>query len=74
METSNLDLSWGTYESFLVQILGAIGHAIRVSKPKNESPIVGLNSSRSKTNGTRGIKRSNLEAFGHALSALKNKP
>ena len=59
-----LDLSWGTYESFLVQILGAIGHAIRVSEPKNETPILGLNSSSSKTNGTRGIKLSNLEASG----------
>ena len=74
VETSNLDLSWGTYESFIVQILGAIGHSIRVSQPKNEMPILGLNSSRSKTNGTRGIKLSNLGASGHALSALKNKP
>ena len=34
-------------------------------------PIIGLNSSSSKTNGTRGKKLSNLEASGHALSALK---
>ena len=57
-----------------MQILGAIGLAIRVSEPKNEMPIVGLNSSSSKTNGTRGINFSNLEDSGHALSALKNKP
>ena len=74
MDTWNLDLSWGTYESFFVQILGAIGRVIRVSKPKNEMLIVRLSSSSSKTNGTRGIKVSNLEASGHALSALKNKP
>ena len=43
-------------------------------QPKNEIPILGLNSSPSKTNRTRGIKVSNLEASGHALSALKNKP
>ena len=73
-ETWNLDLSWGTYESFLVQILGAISHVMRVSEPKNEMPIVGLNSSSSKTNSTRRIKVSNLEASEHALSALKNKP
>ena len=47
---------------------------IRVSEPKNEIPLVGLNSSSSKTNGTRRIKLSNLEASGNALSALKNKP
>ena len=74
VETWNLHLSWGTYESFLVQILGAIGRAIRVSEPKNEMPFLGLNSFSSKTNGTTGIKLSNLEASGHALSALKNKP
>ena len=74
VETSNLHLSWGTYQSFLVHILGAIGHAIRVSEPKNKMPILGLNSSSSKTNGTTGIKLSNLEASGHALSTLKNKP
>ena len=74
VETLNLDLSWGTYESFLVQILGAIGDVIRVSEPKTESPIIALNNSSSKTNGTGGIKVSNLEASGHALSALKNKP
>ena len=74
VETSNLHLSCGTYELFFVQILGAIGHAIRVSAPKNEMTILGLNSSSSKTNGTREITLSNLEASGHALSALKNKP
>ena len=73
-ETSKLHLSWSTYESFSAQILGAIGDAIRVSEPKNEMPILGLNSSSSKTNGSRGIKLSNLEASEHALSALKNKP
>ena len=57
-----------------MQILGAIGCAIRVSEPKNEMPISGLNSSSSKTSGTRGIKLSNLEASGHAFSAVKNKP
>ena len=40
VETWNLDLSWDTYEPFLVQILGAIGHVIRVSEPKNEMPIL----------------------------------
>ena len=74
VETWNLHLSWGTYESFFVLILGAIGHAIRVSESKTEMSILGLNSSSSKTNRTRGIKVSNLEASGHALSALKNKP
>ena len=54
-----------------MQVLGVIGHVIRVSEPKNEMPIVGLNSSSSKTNGTRRIKLSNLEASVHALSALK---
>ena len=52
----------------------ATGRVIRVSEPKSEMPIVALNSSSSKTNGTRRIKLSNLEASGHALSALKNKP
>ena len=56
-----------------MQILGAIGCVIRVSEPKNERPIVGLNSSSSKTNGTRRIKVMNLEASVDALSALKNK-
>ena len=74
VETSNLHLSWGTYKSFSVQILGVIGRAIQVSESKNEMPILGLNSSSSKINGTRGIKLSNLEASGHALSAVKNKP
>ena len=73
VETWNLDLRWGTYEPFLVQILGAIGHVIWVSEPKTETPIEGLNSSSSKTICTRGIKLSNLEASGHAVSALKNK-
>ena len=62
-----------TYKSFLGQILEAISHVIRVYESKHEMPIVGLNSSSSKTNGTRGIKLSNLEAPGHALSTLKNK-
>ena len=43
-------------------------------RAKKEMPIAALNSSSSKTNGTRGIKVLNLEASGHALSALKNKP
>ena len=57
-----------------VQFSVAISHLIRDSEPKNEMPILGLNSSSSKINHTRGIKVSNLEASGHALSALKNKP
>ena len=57
-----------------MQILEAISDVIRVSEPKNEIPIVALTSPSSKTNRTRGIKVSNLEASGHALSALKNKP
>ena len=56
-----------------IQILGAIGHVIRVSKPKTEMPILGLNSTSSKTNRTRGIKVSHLEASGQAVSVLKNK-
>ena len=67
-------IRWGTYESFFVQSLEAIGHVIRVSEPKTEMPIVALNSSSSKTNGTKGIKLSNLEVSGLAHSALKNKP
>ena len=39
------------------------------SEPKTEMPIVGLNSSSSKTNRTSGIKVSNLEASGQAVSA-----
>ena len=73
-KSRNLDFSWGTCDLFLVQILGTISHVIRVSEPKTEMPIVGLNSFSSKTNGTGRIKLSNLEASGHALSALKNKP
>ena len=46
---------------------------IRVSELKNEMPIVGLNSSSSKTNGTSRIKFSNLEVSGHAFSPLKKK-
>ena len=68
----NLNFGWGTYESFFVQILEAIGHVIRVSEPKPEMPVGGLNSSGSKTNRTRRIKVSNLEASGHAVSAPKN--
>ena len=52
---------------------GAIGHVMRVSEPKTEMPIVGLNSSSSKTNRTSGIEVSNLEASGQAVSAPKNK-
>ena len=55
-----------------MQILGAIGHVIRVSEPKTEMPIGGLNTS-SKTNRTRGINVSNLEASGQAVSAPKTK-
>ena len=54
-----------------MHILGAIGHVIRVSEPKPETSIVGLNSSSSKTYCTWGIKVSNLEASGYELSALK---
>ena len=57
-----------------MQILGTIGHVTRVSEPKNEMPMLGLNRPSSKANRTRGIKLLNLEASGHALSALKNKP
>ena len=71
VETRNLYLSWGTYESFFVQIFGAISFVIRVSKPKTETPIGGLNSSSSKTNRSMGIKLLNLVASGHAVSALK---
>ena len=56
-----------------MQFSGAISFVIQVFEPKNEMPSVGLNSYSSKTNGTRGIKLLNLEASGHALSALKNK-
>ena len=55
-------------------ILEALTHVIRVSKPKTEMPVGGLNNSGSKTNRTRRIKVSNLEASGHAVSAPKNKP
>ena len=56
-----------------MQILGAIGHVIRVCEAKTETPIGGLNSSSSKTNRIGEIKVSNLKASGHAVSALKNK-
>ena len=46
---------------------------IRVFELKTEMPIVALNSSSSKTNRTREIKVSKLEASGHALLAVKNK-
>ena len=59
LKTSNLKLRWGTYESFFVQILGAIGHVVRVSEPKTETPIGGLHGSSSKTNRTRRTKVSN---------------
>ena len=39
----NLELRWGTYESFFIQIFEAIGRLIWVSEPKNEMPIVALN-------------------------------
>ena len=67
------NLKWSRHKSFFVQILGAIGHVIWVFDPKTELLIVGLNSSSSKTNCTIGIKVSNLEASGQAVSALKNK-
>ena len=73
LETSYLELRWGTYKSFFVQIFEAIGYVIRVSEPKTETLIGGLNSSSSKSNRTRRIKVSNLEACGHAVSAPKNK-
>ena len=41
----------------------------RISEPKTDIPIEGLNSSSSKTNRRRRIKVSNLEASGHAVSA-----
>ena len=74
VEIWNLQLRWGTYESFFVHILEEINRVIRVSEPNNEMPIVSLNSVSSKTNRTRGIKLTNLEESGHAFSALKNKP
>ena len=40
VETWNLELKWGTYESFFVQILEAISPVIRVSEPKTEMPII----------------------------------
>ena len=64
-----LELKLGTYKSFLVHILGAISLVIRVFEPKTETPIRGLNSSSSKTNRTRRLKVSNLEASGHAVSS-----
>ena len=73
VETWNLELRCGTYESLLVQILGAIGFVILVSEPRTEMPIEGLNSSSSKTNRRRRIKVSNWEAPGRAVSAPKIK-
>ena len=73
VETRNLELRWGTYESFLVQILGKIGRVIRVSKPNTKMPIGGLNRSSLKTNHRSAIKVSNIEAPGHALAAPKIK-
>ena len=58
---------------FFLQMLGASGHLIRVSKPKTEMPIGGLNSSSSKINHRRRIKVSHVEAPGHAVSAPKIK-
>ena len=69
----NSTIKWGTYESFLVQILEAIGLVIPVSEPKTELPIGSSNSSSSKTNRTRKTKVSNLKASGHAVAAPKNK-
>ena len=65
VETWNLKFRWGTHESFFVQILAAIGQVIRVSKPKTEMSIEGLNSFSSKTNWSRSIKVPNLEAPGN---------
>ena len=56
-----------------MQILGTIDHVIRVSEPKTEVPIGGLNSSSSKANCSRRIEVSNLEAPGNAASAPKFK-
>ena len=56
-----------------MQILGAIALVVRVSEPKTEMPILGLNSSSLKTNRTRGIKLSNLEAFGQDIE-VKHSP
>ena len=66
-----MELRWGTYKSFFLQILEAIGHVIRVFKPKTEMPIGGLNSSGWKTNRLRSIKVLNLKASGHELLASK---
>ena len=68
--TWNLELIWGTYGSCLEWILGAISHVIRVSDPKTDMPIGGLNSSSSKNMRT---KVSNSKAPGHAVSAPKIK-
>ena len=50
-----------------MKILGAIGHVIRVSEPKTEMPVGGLNSSSSKTNFSRRILVLNLEAAGNVV-------
>ena len=71
VETWNLEVGWDTYGPFFVQILGAISYVIRVSEPKPEMPIEGLNSSSWKTNCSRRITFSNLEAPGNAGSAPK---
>ena len=73
VETLNLELRWVTYESFFVEFLGAIDHVIQVSEPKIQMAIEGFNSSSSKTNRSSGIKVSNLEASGQAVSGINNK-
>ena len=73
IETWILEFRWGTYKPFFMQNLKAIDHVKRVSESKTEMPIGGLNSSSSKANPTSGIKVSNLEASGQAVSAPKNK-
>ena len=70
VETWILELRWDTYKPFFVQILEAVSYVIRVSQSKTAMSIGDLSS---KTNRTRGIKVSNLEASGHAVSAPKNK-
>ena len=54
-------------ETIFVQILEAISPVTRVSEPKTEMPIGGLNRTSSKTNCWRRIKLSNLEAPENAV-------
>ena len=56
-----------------MQVLGLIGHVMRVSEPKTEMPIRSLHTSSLKTNRRMRIKVLNLEVPGHAISALKIK-